>query len=199
MNPGTAAAPLVPLSSSGSNGLDSGPPREAAGSGCCTRSAPPLSVWRTSIAPPHRPIAFGIAWFCLALLPASSVFPLAEVTNDHRAFFGYVGLSLSVVCGLALLFMHWSETAPDLRRVIFGSAVALAVVAVGGNAIGTYERNKVFLTDASLWRDVAEKSPANGRGLMQMALARYARPRRSSTGPPLSLRTTPRSRSIWAS
>jgi len=136
-------------------------------------------LWSTSKTPSLRPVAFGIAWFALALLPASSIFPLAEVENDHRPFFAFVGLSLAVVWGFALLVERWSHTAPYLRPVVSGGAVALALVAVGGNAVGTYERNTVFLTEESLWRDVTEKSPANGRGLMnyglsQMAKGRYA-------------------------
>lgn len=32
------------------------------------------------------PIAFGLTWFAVTLLPTSSVFPLAEVANEHRMF-----------------------------------------------------------------------------------------------------------------
>src|SRR5262249_12532017 len=39
-----------------------------------------------------RPICFGIAWFIIALIPTSSIIPLAEVLNYHRLFFSYVGL-----------------------------------------------------------------------------------------------------------
>src|SRR5436309_15635780 len=31
-----------------------------------------------------RVAAFGIAWFAIALIPSSTIFPLAEVANDHR-------------------------------------------------------------------------------------------------------------------
>jgi Flp pilus assembly protein TadD len=140
-------------------------------------------LWSSSRLPASRPVAFGIAWFGLGLLPASSIFPLAEVTNDHRAFFSYVGLSLAVVWGLGLLIERWCEVAPRLRPLIARGAVALALVAVSGNAVGTYERNKVFLTGESFWRDVVEKSPGSGRGLMnygltQMSLGRYAEAKR---------------------
>jgi Flp pilus assembly protein TadD len=137
-------------------------------------------IAKFSATPAQRPIAFGLAWFCLALLPASSIFPLAEVTNDHRPFFAYIGLSLSVAYWLASMFARWRETTPLFRRQIIAGAVVLAIAAIGGNGVGTHERNKVFLTDESFWRDVTEKSPANGRGLMnygltQMARARYAK------------------------
>lgn len=57
-------------------------------------------VWTCSQTLMWRPVAYGIVWFGLALLPSSSLFPLAEVANDHRLFFPYVGLSLAVVWGV---------------------------------------------------------------------------------------------------
>ena len=137
------------------------------------------TLWITSKTAAQRPVAFGIGWFGLALLPASSVFPLAEVTNDHRPFLAYIGLSLALVWGLATIAERWSMTvtAPRLRRMVASGAVALAIVAIGGNAVGTYERNKVFLTAESLWADVVEKSPTNGRGLMNYGLTHMARAR----------------------
>lgn len=134
-------------------------------------------LWSTSKTPSLRPVAFGIAWFCLALLPASSIFPLAEVTNDHRPFFAYIGLSLAVVWGVAILASRWVDSQPRVRPVISLVACCIALLAVGGNAVGTYERNKVFLTEETLWRDVVQKSPANGRGLMNYGLTQMARGR----------------------
>src|SRR5258708_21704302 len=49
-----------------------------------------------------RPIAFGIIWFIVTLLP-TSLLPLADVANDHRMFFPFVGLTLAVVWGLRLV------------------------------------------------------------------------------------------------
>jgi tetratricopeptide (TPR) repeat protein len=132
-------------------------------------------LWRTSKTPALRPIAFGIAWFGLALLPASSVVPLAEVSNEHRVFFPYIGLSLAVVWGMALLVERWSMAAPRLRPVLTQAAAVLAILVVSGHAVGTYERNKVWRSEETLWRDVTEKSPANGRGLMNYGLTQMAR------------------------
>jgi len=47
------------------------------------------------------------------------------------------------------------------------------------NAFGTFERNKVWATEETLWYDVTVKSPENGRGLMNygnvlMSQGRYA-------------------------
>lgn len=135
------------------------------------------TLWGSSKTPSLRPVAFGIAWFGLALLPASSIIPLAEVSNEHRPFLSYIGLSLAVVWGVALLVERWSIARPRLRPMLMRAAVVLALVAVGGNAVGTFERNKVYLTEESLWRDVTEKSPANGRGLMNYGLSQMNRGR----------------------
>ena len=131
-------------------------------------------VWMTSRMQSLRPVAFGFSWFALALLPASSVVPLAEVVNEHRVFFPYVGLTAAVFWGLAIAATRWSDARPRLRPMIAGTACMLAVVSVSANAVGTYERNTVWRTEETLWKDVAEKSPENGRGLMNYGLTQMA-------------------------
>lgn len=134
-------------------------------------------VWVASRRRELRAVSFGLAWFILALLPASSIFPLAEVINEHRPFFAYMGLSLALVQGLAVALRTHAFAAS--QRVAATVAATLVCVVVGGNAVGTYERNRTWSTSESLWKDVAQKSPGNGRGLMNyglthMAAGRYA-------------------------
>ncbi len=113
-----------------------------------------------------RPIAFGLYWFVLALVP-TSIFPLAEVENDHRMFFPFVGLSLSVTWAAAL----WLYEHPVRREIV----AAVCGMVLGVAAWGTIERNRVWRSEESLWRDVAAKSPRNGRGLMNYGLTLMAR------------------------
>jgi protein O-mannosyl-transferase len=131
-------------------------------------------LWSASKTPSMRPVAFGLAWFALALLPASSFVALAEVSNEHRTFFPYIGLSLAVVWGLTMTIKRWAEATPRFEPALVAGGVAVALTAVGANVVGTYERNTVWLSEETLWRDVAEKSPANGRGLMNYGLAKMA-------------------------
>lgn len=124
-------------------------------------------------------MAFGVAWFALALLPSSSVFPLAEVANEHRIFFPYIGLSLAMVWGVALHAQRRLAARPHRRAAMFQAVGVMALLVLGGHAVGTYRRNTVWRTAESLWADVVEKSPANGRawmnyGLTQMAQGKYA-------------------------
>jgi Flp pilus assembly protein TadD len=113
-----------------------------------------------------RVIGFGLLWFVLALLP-TSLLPLAEVMNDHRAFFPYVGLIIALA-GVAGLKKKWSVA----EGVAAGCAVA-GIFCVSGYA--TYQRNKTWKDEESLWLDVSIKSPLNGRGLMNYGNTQMAK------------------------
>jgi tetratricopeptide (TPR) repeat protein len=115
-------------------------------------------------------VSFGLLWFLLALLP-TALMPLAEVANDHRMFMAFPGLALAV-CAL-------SQKALD-PRIAASRAWKQAVAVVGcivlaAAAVGTYERNEVWRSEETLWRDVTIKSPRNGRGLMNYGLSLMAR------------------------
>ncbi len=116
-----------------------------------------------------RPISFGIIWFFLALVPTSSVIPLGEVLNDHRMYFPFVGLVMSISWALGLLYVRYLS---GVRKELVFTVIALILAAY---AYGTWQRNIVWHTEESLWRDVTIKSPENGRGLMNYALALYGR------------------------
>ena len=123
-----------------------------------------LSRWAGSRRP-LLPVSFGILWFYIALLPTSGIVPLSEVMNHHRTFFPYIGLAMSASWTAALLY----------RRLVSSRIRLLAIVSAAGLLIlhswGTYQRNEVWDTEESLWRDVSENSPGNGRGLMNYGLA----------------------------
>jgi len=125
-------------------------------------------AWRTSRARKTRPIAFGILWFFLALLP-TSLMPLAEVTNDHRMFFPFVGLALAVFWGLRMALFQRTAGFTTNRRLA-GATVGALIVVLAVAALGTRARNELWQSDELLWRDVTIKSPRNGRGLMNYGL-----------------------------
>jgi tetratricopeptide (TPR) repeat protein len=114
------------------------------------------------------PIAFGILWFYVALIPSSSVVPLAEVMNHHRTFFPYLGLVMATVWTGHLAFERLAGIKPSRQIQALGAVFVFGVL--GAHAYGTYERNEVWHSDDSLWYDVTVKSPTNGRGLMNYGL-----------------------------
>lgn len=134
-------------------------------------------AFKTSQKEETKPIAFGILWFFIALIPTSSLVPLAEVTNDHRMFFPFVGLALSVGWTIGIFILKRESTLNSNPRYKYG-IIAIGFIVLSAFAAGTVQRNKVWHSAESLWYDVTVKSPSNGRGLMnygltQMELAKY--------------------------
>jgi protein O-mannosyl-transferase len=128
-----------------------------------------VATWLCARTAAGSPIAFGLTWFLLASLP-TALKPLAEVTNDHRMFLPYAGLVLAWTQALRLLHAR-------LRSGFWMPALLLLwLIALSGV---TVERNRVWHSEETLWRDVVDKSPRNGRawmnyGLSLMATGRHA-------------------------
>jgi len=117
----------------------------------------------------YAPISFGIAWFFIALAPTSSFIPLAEVMNDHRMFYPFIGLMLAVVYAVSLLIVKKQSVIQQnnkYRNIIF---VLIATI-LSAHWYGTYKRTEVWDNGMTLWYDVTIKSPKNGRGLMNYGL-----------------------------
>ena len=108
-----------------------------------------------------RVIGFGLLWFLIALLSTSAL-PLAEVMNDHRTFLPYIGLVIAMAGAVSLLvnrgvpYSLWARVAAAVTVGLF----------LSGNGYATFQRNKIWNTEETLWRDVTIKSPRNPRGLM---------------------------------
>jgi hypothetical protein len=115
-----------------------------------------------------KPIAFGLAWFVITLLP-TSLTPLAEVANDHRMFLPFVGLALAAAVAGAWLIRRVPLLAP--RPVVAGLVGVIIGVILVAEAAGVHARNEVWRTDQTLWHNVTEKSPQNGRGWMNYGVA----------------------------
>lgn len=120
----------------------------------------------------HFPIAFGLSWFFITLIPTSSVIPLAEVKNDHRMFFPFVGL---IPCVFWYIDMMLGDRlrAATVRTQQKWWLLAAAVILVF--SYRTYLRNEVWDTEESLWHDVTIQSPGNGRALMNYGLTKLSK------------------------
>ncbi len=128
------------------------------------------AAFKTSEKKETRPIAFGILWFFVALLPTSSFIPLSEVLNDHRPFFPYIGLFIAATNLIYLFVIRRKEKFAKVkssRDILFAGIFIL----LGAHAFGTFKRNQVWHSELSLWYDCSIKSPKNGRGLMNYGLA----------------------------
>lgn len=123
-----------------------------------------------------RPVSFGILWFLVALAPTSSLIPLYQMANDHRTFFPYIGLVLSVCWAFGLLLIRYEDVIKK-KLALRLLCLVLATIIILSHSYGTYQRNRVWNSNESLWYDVTVKSPTNGRGLMNYGLSQMERGR----------------------
>lgn len=116
----------------------------------------------------NRPVTFGILWFFIALLPTSSIFSFAEVLNDHRTFFPYIGLFIACATFFRNIIIehHLLEKTTSKWAIMTISFIFLSL-----HGYGTRQRNKVWATEELLWQECTVKSPNNGRGWMNYGLA----------------------------
>lgn len=129
-------------------------------------------AFKTSLQERYKGIAFGICWFFIALIPTSSIFPFAEVLNDHRTFFPYIGLFIAVATLLQNLvlspsFKNYKPASP----VFYIAAVILLTL----HAYGTYQRNEVWHSEESLWKETTVKAPGNSRAWMNYGITLMAK------------------------
>ena len=141
--------------------------------------------------PRTRPISYGILWFFIALLPTSSFVPLFQIANDHRTFFPYIGLSLSVGWAVGLWVIQREESG---RRGLLPRLVipALLLLVLAGHVYGVRQRNQVWSSSEALWRDVTQKSPENGRGHLNYGLSQMEKGNYSA-----ALKSYQRSLELW--
>ncbi len=100
-----------------------------------------------------RIISFGIFWFFLSLAIESSIIPIHDVIFEHRTYlpsFGFLLIFSSVI-------YNFLSKKYKVLAILFFSIVILT------SSILSFERNKVWKDDLTLWTDVIAKSPKKPR------------------------------------
>jgi hypothetical protein len=120
--------------------------------------------------PVLRLAAFGIFWFFLALSVESSVFSMREIMVEYRAYLPSAGF---LTAGMVLLFLVYDS--PGTTRPLIDKAklpmLAMLIIIM---SMAAYQRNTVWASELTLWRDAAEKSPHKNRPQFNVARAYYS-------------------------
>lgn len=118
----------------------------------------------TGIALWKRPKAgFLAAVFFIVLAPTSIVPVVTQPVAEHRMYLPLAALvTLAVVSSYALGRFLWRRWKLPAGAGWAGGAVVVALVA-GSMGTMTHERNYVFRSDLTLWRDTIRKFPINMR------------------------------------
>lgn len=106
---------------------------------------------------PHlRLTAFGILWFFLALSVESSIIPIIDLIFEHRLYLPSFG-ALTAVSSAVLMFA-WGRGEPSGKAVCIGFLLVTTLLATA-----TFNRNRVWRSEVSIWADAVEKSPNSAR------------------------------------
>jgi hypothetical protein len=124
-----------------------------------------------------RVVAFGLFWFLVTGPLIGATIPLSEVENTHRMFFPLAGLVL-VIASLVEKLRDRPVSATLLPDAVWRShrriLILLPLFVLLAESLGTWRRNEAWRTEETLWKEVTEKSPHNGRGLMNYGLTRMS-------------------------
>jgi tetratricopeptide (TPR) repeat protein len=104
----------------------------------------------------YRIISFGIFWFFLTLSVESGFIPINDVIYEHRTYLPSFGFFLIITSGL--YYLLWNK-----HKHI---AISILVIIIASNSWLTYERNKVWKDELSLWNDNVAKTPNLPRALV---------------------------------
>jgi|GEM_PF-2410397 len=130
-----------------------------------------LLLWFTIAQRKRFPaLFFGVAWFYITISPTSSFLPLAEAVNERRMYIPYFAFSGGTFAVILWACENFFSGETRARRLGWGLAVILFALYTG-----TYERNRVWGSSESLWKDTVEKNPTSGRALNNLGLVYMAR------------------------
>ena len=97
----------------------------------------------------NRIVSFGIFWFFITLAIESSIIPINDVIYEHRTYLPSFGYFIIIT---TILYYYLGE------KHRYTLMILLSVI-IGIHSILTFERNKTWKDDLTLWTDNIEKAP----------------------------------------
>jgi Flp pilus assembly protein TadD len=107
---------------------------------------------------------FLAAAFFIVLAPTSSVLPIDDLAFEHRMY-------LPLACVVAIGVVGWRGVAGQLSRNSAALDQTVLLVTALGLGVLTFNRNKDYRDEVSIWTDTAEKAPDNYRAHNNLANA----------------------------
>jgi protein O-mannosyl-transferase len=107
-----------------------------------------------------RDVTFGLVWIAVILSP-TVVVPLHVLVNDHRLYLPMAGVVLAL-----------SSITATVQRAWLGRAALLLLALL---AVTTWQRNRIWENEFTLWSDAAAKSPTPLVPVAYVHLGNYAK------------------------
>jgi len=112
----------------------------------------------------HRLLSFGILWFFLTLAVESSIVPIADLIFEHRTYLPSMGFFLVLTTGA------YSYLADKNKQVVMMAFTGIIIA----YSILTYQRNKIWKDELTLWNDAVSKSPEKARPYLNRGVAYWS-------------------------
>ena len=106
-----------------------------------------------------RLLSLGIIAFFITLAPTSSIIPLRDVIFEHRMYLAVAFLAMGCVHIFSFGLKRIREISSRAQIIVPVCSVIILLLLSGL----TYARNKVWLSELSLWADAVRKSPNKAR------------------------------------
>lgn len=117
-------------------------------------------LWRRSW------IGFLGAWVFMILAPTSSFNPLPDAAFEHRMYLPLAAVLTFFVISLFWLIQRCANQTPRRGIRVFGTVIFLAGVTFG---LLTIQRNTVYQSEETMWRDVMKTRPDNFRPYVSLS------------------------------
>lgn len=97
--------------------------------------------------------SFGIFWIFITLSVESSIIPIRDVIFEHRLYLPMFGFALIVTSVFTVY----------IKKYKFNTSATILVILILIYSIFSFNRNKVWASQYTLWYDVTQKSPEKSR------------------------------------
>ncbi len=108
----------------------------------------------------NRLISFGIFWFFITMSVESSILPIRDYMFEHRLYLPMFGVSLSLVSAILML---------SKQNIKTFSYVMVPLLLILG--FMTFDRNKDWKSNVTIWEASLEVNPKNRRALLYVGRA----------------------------
>ena len=112
-----------------------------------------IFYWAIRLFSKYRLLSFSVFWFFLTLSPESSFWPMGDVILEHRLYLPLAGYSIFLVSSMYYLF----------GKNNIKTMLVMLMIVIGFNSVLTFQRNKIWRDDLTLWGDTIRKSPQKAR------------------------------------
>ncbi len=118
-------------------------------------------------------VIFGLAWFFIAMLPRTSIFPTTELICDYKTYLASLGMMVMLAFVFVQGYVWFSDKILQLvqerqRRIILSMVLGFVCIAF---ASSSSIRNNVWRSELDFWGDVINKIPEKSRAYNNYAIA----------------------------